>query len=556
MCGEDKSCGCNAAQQAAHNQDGGYPRTPTPEDLAQLEAGGKSASITFRPPQATKQATPDVEAITASVAVAEPEIAQTEATDVLIADASDPTTGLPTQWHAVLTVEGLRTTDHRAIAPGALSWRQLPLAIFAQFLNAGHGDAPIVGSITSITRMDVAYGTLILAEGTFDLTTDAGQQAARMCANQTLRWGSIDLEVLESQYIEVSVGGGGGDLMDILFGDDTDDGGDDWYEEVTLGRIMGFTMVATPAFPQAVIAPIDVELDIPDPMGSPVPMVGQGLMASAVPALPPSSWFRNPELQEPTALTITDDGQLYGHLALWNTCHTGFQDACVVPPHSEQDYAYFQTGRVKCEGGDQVRVGQITFDTGHASSTMGWRDTTAHYDNTGSAAADVAVGEDEHGIWFAGALRPGLSDDTLRAVRASALSGDWRKIGGGLELVAALCVNVPGFPIVASLAPALVAAGVKKHEQISLITAGLRPRNPVEVLARRVATMERALKPLMTLRRDQLAKRVNLDAAQPAEDRKVISIEELRERVNLGGAPSKGTPADKRLKKNKNKVAS
>src|SRR5699024_6608649 len=30
------------------------------------------------------------------------------------------------------------------------------------------------------------------------------------------------------------------------------------------------------------------------------------------------------------------------------------------------------------------------------------------------------------------------------------LSGDWRTIGGNLELVAALAVNTPGFPIVAS----------------------------------------------------------------------------------------------------------
>lgn len=477
-----------------------------------------------------------------------------EPVDVLIADASseDPAAGLPSKWHACLTVEGLRTTDHRSISKGALTWRQLPLAIFAQFKNAGHYEAPIVGQILTIER-DEATGR-IMATGTFDLSIEDGRQAARMCQNQTLRWGSIDLEVLESQRVEVSVGGtsGGMDLIDILIGDDDDV--TDWYDEVLEGRIMGFTMIATPAFPQAVIAPDGVELDIPEPMGT-APSVAPGLMASGVqiPPQPPVAWFADPELTEATPLTITDEGRVFGHLALWNTCHTGFQDVCTVPPHSEKDYAYFRTGEMACEGGERVRVGQITFNTGHAGSTKKWEETAAHYDNTGAAAADVSVGEDEHGVWFAGTLRNGLDDDAIRAIRASALSGDWRKIGGHLELVAALAVNVPGFPIVASLAPSLVAAGMKSDEQVSLITAGLRPRSVVERLAREVAELKRIVSPLVGLSMQQLAQRVN---GQPAETpTNVVSIEELRERVNLGGDPSRGTKADKRLKENKPKVA-
>src|SRR4029079_16942320 len=65
----------------------------------------------------------------------------------------------------------------------------------------------------------------------------------------------------------------------------------------------------------------------------------------------------------------------------------------------------------------------------------------------GMVAADVRVGEDEHGIWVAGALRSHLSDEDVRAFRAALLSGDWRRIAGRLELVAALAVNVPGFPV-------------------------------------------------------------------------------------------------------------
>ena len=71
----------------------------------------------------------------------------------------------------------------------------------------------------------------------------------------------------------------------------------------------------------------------------------------------------------------------------------------------------------------------------------------AHYDNTGTAAADVCVGEDEHGIWLAGAVRPTATDEQIHMLRASAVSGDWRPLGRGMELVAALAVNRPGFPI-------------------------------------------------------------------------------------------------------------
>jgi hypothetical protein len=51
------------------------------------------------------------------------------------------------------------------------------------------------------------------------------------------------------------------------------------------------------------------------------------------------------------------------------------------------------------------------------------------------------------GVWISGALRPSITDDQLRVLRASSLSGDWRRIGASLEFIAALAVNVPGFPI-------------------------------------------------------------------------------------------------------------
>jgi hypothetical protein len=114
-----------------------------------------------------------------------------------------------------------------------------------------------------------------------------------------------------------------------------------------------------------------------------------------------------------------------------------------------------------------VPVGQLTLGTGHAPADLGARPAAVHYDHSGYAVADVTAGADEHGIWVAGALCPDVDELTVRRLRASALSGDWRRIAGQLRLVAALVVNVPGFPIPRTKTrsqdgaqTALVAAGI------------------------------------------------------------------------------------------------
>lgn len=174
------------------------------------------------------------------------------------------------------------------------------------------------------------------------------------------------------------------------------------------------------------------------------------MTASALPGLapktPPPGWFSDPGLNGPTPMTITMDGRIYGHVALWNTCHIGFSDQCVTPPKSAANYQYYLTGEVLCDDGSRVPVGQITMDTGHAPLNANGSRALAHYDNTGTAIADVRTGEDKYGIWMAGALRPDVDELKIKALMASDVSGDWRRIAGNLELVGVLAVNVPGFP--------------------------------------------------------------------------------------------------------------
>lgn len=184
---------------------------------------------------------------------------------------------------------------------------------------------------------------------------------------------------------------------------------------------------------------------------TPVPFQGENPLTASVAVegewSPPSEWFENPGLSVPTPITVDASGRVYGHAAQWGMCHVGYGSECVQPP-KEATHDYFMTGERLTADGSSVSVGQITLATGHAHLGQDARAAAEHYDHTGSAVADVSVGNDKHGIWVAGALRPSADSDRVHELRASGqVSGDWRRIGGKLRLVGLLAVNVPGFPV-------------------------------------------------------------------------------------------------------------
>jgi len=347
--------------------------------------------------------------------------------------AADPLAG-GVAWAGPVAFENQMTGDGRIFAPGAITWDAASLPHPFRWVRAdagGHQQAVVIGRVDAYYRDPSVPGT-VFARGVVLDGEDAPPEAGEfltLAANGAAGGVSVDGDDAEFT-IEAAEGG--------------------LEQHFSQMRLRGLTAVDIPAFIGAKIAFTDA-----------VAACGcddDALLAAAAPLAPPPDWFDDPHLDGPTPITITADGRVLGHLALFDTCHIGMPRGCTTPPRGGT-YAYFHTGEVVTASGDPVAVGHMTFGTGHADMTASGAAAAAHYDNTGTVAADVRAGEDAHGIWLAGALRPHLSEEQVREFRAAPPSGDWRRIGGRLELVAALAVNTPGFPVPRTRARVLVASG-------------------------------------------------------------------------------------------------
>jgi hypothetical protein len=378
--------------------------------------------------------------------------------------------------------EELESGDGRRFTKGALEMRELPLPLMWQIKSAeGHNGSVVVGRIDKMERVEKGIGN---AEGVFD-SGAYGQEAERLVREGFIRGVSADLDQFEaSQEVsdnqEENAGTIGTDKLVI-----------------THARVMAVTLVPKPAFQECqiylatdekqeeTVLPDGVYTDEMDAVEASA-LVACGLVAGSIPVVPPRTWFDNPNLDKPTPLTVDDDGRVFGHIAAWHVDHIGMSFG-TKPPRSKSNYAYFHTGVVRTDDGTDVPVGQLTLAGGHASLEASAQEAVRHYDDTASAIADVHAGEDAFGIWVSGALRPGTTPEQVRALRASAPSGDWRPIAGRLELVAVCQVNVPGFPI----ARARVASGAV----MALVAAGASvlarmKSDPVADLAARVQKLE------------------------------------------------------------------
>lgn len=394
-------------------------------------------------------------------------------------------------FEVILGIEGRWTGDDRFCLPGAIRWDgMLPLPVDANHDETVEQTVGLIGEVYRVPGPNPGEA-LVVGRGFFDLGyADRPHEAAQFIVDRlesgVLRGASMSID-------DETLGG-----VDPATVDPADDPW--WMLVVEDCRLRAVTVCTVGAFaecgfsldpegvdvtnlPPAPDGPVAVtaveaeaieqaEIDqieeLLEDIGGEVVVVASGSGYQLVTCgpgadAPPAEWFEDPVLDGPTPLTVDDDGRVFGHLATWGTCHTGFAGQCITPPHSATGYAAFRTGEVVTAEGTRVATGRITSGTGHASTRLAAGPATAHYDDTGTAVADVAAGEDQFGCWVAGAVRPTATEEQVRVLRASPPSGDWRRLGTSMELVAALAVNSPGFPVprarVASGVPqALVAA--------------------------------------------------------------------------------------------------
>lgn len=378
----------------------------------------------------------------------------------------------PLPWRGPIAVEGVLARDDglapRVLLPDSLTWAELPLPLMAlRKTTEAHQEAEYAGKIETIER----DGRDIPASGHFD-ASEWGHETARLVDEGALNGISVDLAATTWAFVDretfEKIPDDKLDLDDLFAGK--------YALGLVSGQIAAATIVPVQALEAASIALVAssfTESTLTLPLEFVLATQPHALVAAA-PLVRPRSWFAVPEPDVPTPLTILDNGQVFGHACLWDSCHTGFVSECIRPRPSRSNYAQFHLSAFPTEEGDEISVGQITLDTGHAPTTPGTplASVRRHYDDTGTAVADVRAHDGRLGIWVRGALRA-IPDSDVRKLRSAKLSGDWRRVDGHRELFALLCVNVPGFPVPRPQA-ALVASAVEGEEEVvALVAAGI-----------------------------------------------------------------------------------
>lgn len=218
-----------------------------------------------------------------------------------------------------------------------------------------------------------------------------------------------------------------------------------------------------------------------------VPWAGEmSALIAALTAEPPSydpELFADPELPTVTPITILDNGEVFGHIATHDTCHVGIPGECVTAPFSNRGYGDFHRYALSGMDGSTLEVGRITTGNGnfvcdcakcrnsnddHACLKLNATGAINHHDRLATIAW-VRVGEDatNNAIWVHGVLNSTASVDDIASLAKARVSGDWRPLGGGSELVEVLSLSKEraGFPLPRILMSAgrvsvLTAAGV------------------------------------------------------------------------------------------------
>lgn len=361
----------------------------------------------------------------------------------------------------LMWVEGRWTGDGRFVLPDAITWDGLlpmPLTVDHE------GVEECIGRVDTIERVAGATAgeRYVIGRGVIDLggpAEDLAHTMMRLIEDRFCRGVSMELDAMVEGGVDPDTAP-----------DDMPPGSGGWVTVVEAARCRALSVVTTAAFAECHITfddMLDLEnlppaLDGPEPKTADempdeedMPMPDDIIIVAAaghtitIPKVPPADWFRQPtDVDVKGALTITDEGRVYGWLAPGNVPYSGVAGNFTAPLGAV-NYRDWMRGETVVDGGERVVTGNITMGCGHGDATT--TDHAAvrdHYDNSCALFAKVAAGETADGVWVAGALYPGVTAEQVERAMGLSLSGHWLPSltpGYRYDLLAALLVPVPGF---------------------------------------------------------------------------------------------------------------
>lgn len=359
---------------------------------------------------------------------------------------------MPNGWSGAIAGLDILTGDERYLATpkGGVRTREYPLSLTLG--HVGDGEAPVIGSVDRVWVQD----GLLYGEGKIDLGGDAGAEFARQLTEGYINTVSIHPDQVTAEYQLVDPTGKvmSGEEADklIIENDYSIPEGYTTRTAFTDWRLAGLAVVPIPAYTEA---RIEGNYDY---MG-PADHATDALVAAVGGQIFTREFFGDPKLKNVTQLTVTDDGKVYGHIALWNSCYqlgggANAYASCTKPPHSATGYSRFHTHKAFLGGNDFIPCGTLTAGDGHVTRG-GLKASQENYANVATQVAKVVAGEDRFGIWVSGEILDAARDHA-HDLLDSPLSAHWEPdadAAHNLEMIAAHVVNVPGFavrPIIAS----------------------------------------------------------------------------------------------------------
>lgn len=337
------------------------------------------------------------------------DITQTQApvAPVPTGDTEPVMEGGRTRWEGILTILGTQAGNLDTRLLKTVTWADLPLTLYAQTTNAsGHDGAEIVGNIDTIW----IDGNNVMASGLFEDSEDA-DEIIELVENGSLTGISVDLRdgIVELQDLP------DGTMQQV------------WVE----ARIGAATLVGLPAFENARIALKKV------PAMATASAVGVG------PHIYPAKFFDKIKFSKATRLTITPEGEVFGHVVMWGRKHRApGHETWTAKPSRQKDMPDFNIGETHLDDGRIIATGIFTSEGLHAPMhdsdwdkktisrfVQGFRDKMMgnHYmEDVGLQFAQVVGWEDEYGVAVHGSLQPWVTSEQATRAMAGCTSIDTR----------------------------------------------------------------------------------------------------------------------------------